>query len=123
VQIELAVPAPHPDRPLYSVCTGLSALSRGVIDFSLSLHYWAWASAVSLDSPWLSSPIPCRIRARPHAWARFRRSPRSQCDGGLIAVLVGYLETTSITPGSGLALHVPDRRSARVSLRLHSNPS
>jgi len=69
-----------------------------VIDFSVYRFITGLGVAVSLDSPWLHRRF-LPDRARPHALGALQAlSAVGNVTAGLIAVLVGYLETTSITP-------------------------
>jgi MFS family permease len=86
---------------LYSVCTGLSALSTGVVDFSIYrfLTGLGVGGVFGLSVALIADALP--DRARPNALGLLQSlSAVGNVTAGLIAVLVGYLETTSIKPGS-----------------------
>ena len=86
---------------LYSVCTGLSALSTSVYDFSVYRFITGLGvgGVFGLAVALIADALP--DRARPHALGALQAlSAVGNVTAGLIAVLVGYLETTSITPGS-----------------------
>ena len=86
---------------LYSVCTGLSALSQTVYDFCL----YRFATGLGVGGVFglavalIADALP--DRARPHALGALQAlSAVGNVTAGLIAILIGYLETTSIKPGS-----------------------
>ena len=86
---------------LYSICTGLSAFSRNVVDFSIYRFITGlgvggvFGLAVALVADGLPD------RARPHALGLLQAlSAVGNVTAGLIAVGVGYLETTSMQPGT-----------------------
>jgi MFS family permease len=86
---------------LYSVCTGLSALSRGVIDFSIYRFITGLGvgGVFGLSVALVADSLP--DVARPHALGLLQSlSAVGNVTAGSIAILVGYLETTSIQPGS-----------------------
>jgi MFS family permease len=86
---------------LYSVCTGLSALSAGVVDFSIYRFITGLGvgGVFGLAVALIADALP--DRARPHALGTLQAlSAVGNVTAGLIAILVGYLETTSIKPGS-----------------------
>lgn len=86
---------------IYSVCTGLSAFSRGVIDFSIYRFITGLGvgGVFGLAVALIADSLP--DRARPHALGMLQAlSAVGNVLAGSIAILVGYLETTSITPGS-----------------------
>jgi MFS family permease len=86
---------------LYSVCTGLSAFSRGVIDFSFYRFITGLGvgGVFGLAVALLADSLP--DRCRPHALGLLQSvSAIGNVTAGLIAVSVGYLETTAIRPGS-----------------------
>jgi MFS family permease len=86
---------------LYSVCTGLSAFSRGVIDFSIYRFITGLGvgGVFGLSVALLADSLP--DRSRPHALGLLQSlSAVGNITAGLIAILVGYLETTTIKPGS-----------------------
>jgi MFS family permease len=86
---------------IYSVCTGLSALSTGVIDFSIYrfLTGLGVGGVFGLAVALIADALP--DRARPNALGLLQSlSAVGNVTAGLIAVTVGYLETTSIKPGS-----------------------
>jgi MFS family permease len=85
---------------LYSVCTGLSALSRGVIDFSLYRFITGLGvgGVFGLAVALIADSLP--DRSRPHALGLLQSlSAVGNVTAGLIAIFVGYLETTAIKPG------------------------
>ena len=86
---------------LYSVCTGLSALSQGVVDFSIYRFITGLGvgGVFGLSVALIADSLP--DRARPHALGLLQSlSAVGNVTAGTIAVVVGYLETTSIRPGS-----------------------
>lgn len=86
---------------LYSVCTGLSALSRGVIDFSIYRFVTGLGvgGVFGLSVALIADSLP--DRARPNALGLLQSlSAVGNVTAGAIAIAVGYLETTSIRPGS-----------------------
>jgi MFS family permease len=99
---------------LYSICTGLSALSgwfgigwffdpahRGVVDFCFYrfLTGLGVGGVFGLAVALIADALP--DKARPHALGSLQAlSAVGNVTAGLIAILVGYLETTSIRPGS-----------------------
>lgn len=86
---------------LYSVCTGLSALSVGVIDFSIYRFVTGLGvgGVFGLAVALVADTLP--DRSRPHALGTLQAfSAVGNVTAGSIAILVGYLETTSIKPGS-----------------------
>ncbi len=86
---------------LYSVFTGLSALSRNVIDFTIYrfLTGLGVGGVFGLSVALVADSLP--DRARPHALGLLQSlSAVGNITAGAIAILIGYLETTSIKPGS-----------------------
>src|SRR4051812_14432772 len=86
---------------LYSVCTGLSALSTSVYDFSAYrfLTGLGVGGVFGLAVALIADALP--DRARPHALGSLQAlSAVGNVTAGAIAIIVGYLETRSITPGS-----------------------
>ena len=86
---------------LYSMCTGLSALSRNVIDFSIYRFITGLGvgGVFGLAVALIADSLP--DRARPNALGLLQTlSAVGNVTAGLIAVVVGHLETTSIKPGS-----------------------
>jgi MFS family permease len=86
---------------LYSVCTGLSALSRNVVDFSIYRFITGLGvgGVFGLAVALIADSMP--DRARPHTLGMLQSlSAVGNIAAGLIAVSVGWLETTSIKPGS-----------------------
>ena len=86
---------------LYSVCTGLSALSRGPFDFCLYRFITGMGvgGVFGLAVALVADALP--DRSRPHALGVLQAlSAVGNVTAGLIAVGVGYLETTAIKPGS-----------------------
>src|SRR5438034_5374614 len=86
---------------LYSVCTGLSALSQGVVDFSIYRFITGLGvgGVFGLSVALVADSLP--DRARPHALGWLQAlSAAGNIAAGLIAVLVGWLETFQIKPGS-----------------------
>src|SRR4051812_41639427 len=86
---------------LYSVCTGLSALSTSVVDFSLYrfLTGLGVGGVFGLAVALIADALP--DKARPHALGSLQAlSAVGNVTAGAIAIIVGYLETRSITPGS-----------------------
>jgi MFS family permease len=86
---------------LYSVCTGLSALSQSVIDFSVYRFITGLGvgGVFGLAVALIADSLP--DRARPHALGSLQAlSAVGNVTAGLIAIFVGYLETTTIKPGS-----------------------
>ena len=86
---------------LYSVCTGLSAFSRGVVDFSVYrfLTGLGVGGVFGLSVALVADSVP--DRTRPHALGLLQAlSAVGNITAGLIAVSVGYLEIGSIKPGS-----------------------
>ena len=86
---------------LYSVCTGLSALSQGVIDFSIYRFITGLGvgGVFGLSVALIADSLP--DRARPNALGLLQSlSAVGNVTAGAIAIGVGYLETTSIRPGS-----------------------
>lgn len=89
---------------LYSVCTGLSAFSRNVIDFSLYRFVTGlgvggvFGLAVALVADGLPD------RARPHALGLLQAlSAVGNVTAGLIAIGVGYFEITKLQSGAVIA--------------------
>jgi len=85
---------------LYSVCTGLSALSRGAIDFCVYRFITGMGvgGVFGLAVALVADALP--DRSRPHALGVLQAlSAVGNVTAGLIAVGVGYLETTTIKPG------------------------
>lgn len=86
---------------LYSVCTGLSALSQTVYDFAAYRFVTGLGvgGVFGLAVALIADALP--DRARPHALGSLQAlSAVGNITAGLIAILVGYMETTSIRPGS-----------------------
>lgn len=86
---------------LYSVCTGLSALSRGPVDFCIYRFVTGLGvgGVFGLAVALVADALP--DRSRPHALGVLQAlSAVGNVTAGLIAVGIGYLETTSIKPGS-----------------------
>lgn len=86
---------------LYSLCTGLSALSRGPVDFCLYrfLTGMGVGGVFGLAVALVADAWP--DRSRPHALGVLQAlSAVGNVTAGLIAIGVGYLETASIVPGS-----------------------
>ena len=86
---------------LYSVCTGLSALSQTVIDFSIYRFVTGLGvgGVFGLAVALIADSLP--DRSRPHALGLLQSlSAVGNVTAGAIAIFVGYLETTSIKPGS-----------------------
>jgi MFS family permease len=86
---------------LYSVCTGLSATSRGVIDFAVYRFVTGLGvgGVFGLSVALVADSLP--DRARPHALGLMQSlSAVGNVAAGAIAILIGYLETTHIKPGS-----------------------
>lgn len=86
---------------LYSVCTGLSAFSRGVIDFSIYRFITGLGvgGVFGLSVALVADSLP--DQARPHALGLLQSlSAVGNITAGAIAIFIGYLETTSIKPGS-----------------------
>ncbi|MFO1512125.1 MAG: MFS transporter [Verrucomicrobiota bacterium] len=86
---------------LYSVCTGLSALSRGPVDFCVFRFITGMGvgGVFGLAVALVADALP--DRSRPHALGVLQAlSAVGNVTAGLIAVGVGYLETTAIRPGS-----------------------
>ncbi len=86
---------------LYSVCTGLSALSQTVVDFSIYRFVTGLGvgGVFGLSVALIADSLP--DRARPHALGLLQSlSAVGNVTAGAIAIFVGYLETTSIKPGS-----------------------
>lgn len=86
---------------LYSICTGLSALSRNVIDFTVYRFITGLGvgGVFGLSVALIADSLP--DRPRPHALGFFQAlSAVGNIAAGLLAIFVGYLETTSLKPGS-----------------------
>jgi MFS family permease len=86
---------------LYSVCTGLSAFSVGVIDFSIYrfLTGLGVGGVFGLAVALLADALP--DGPRPHALGLLQSlSAVGNVTAGVIAVLVGWLEVTTIQPGT-----------------------
>ncbi|MGI8966909.1 MAG: MFS transporter, partial [Limisphaerales bacterium] len=86
---------------LYSICTGLSAFSRNVIDFSIYrfLTGLGVGGVFGLAVALVADGLP--DRARPHALGLLQAlSAVGNVTAGLIAVGVGYWETTTLKPGT-----------------------
>ena len=86
---------------LYSLCTGLSALSRNVVEFSIYRFITGLGvgGVFGLAVALIADSLP--DRARPNALGLLQTlSAVGNVTAGLIAVTVGHLETTSIKPGS-----------------------
>ena len=86
---------------LYSVCTGLSALSRNEYQFLIYRFITGLGvgGVFGLAVALIADALP--DRARPHALGALQAlSAVGNITAGLIAVFVGYLETTTIRPGS-----------------------
>ena len=85
---------------MYSVCTGLSALSQGVIDFAIYRFITGLGvgGVFGLAVALIADSLP--DQARPHALGLLQSlSAVGNVTAGLIAIFVGYLETTAIKPG------------------------
>ena len=85
---------------IYSLCTGLSALSRGVVDFCIYRFITGLGvgGVFGLAVALVADSLP--DRARPHALGLLQSlSAVGNVTAGLIAVGVGYLETTTLKPG------------------------
>lgn len=86
---------------LYSVFTGLSALSQGVIDFCIYRFITGMGvgGVFGLAVALLADSLP--DKARPHALGSLQAlSAIGNITAGLIAIGIGYLEATSIKPGT-----------------------
>ncbi len=86
---------------LYSVFTGLSALSRNVVDFCVYrfLTGLGVGGVFGLSVALVADSLP--DKARPHALGLLQSlSAVGNITAGAIAILIGYLETTSIKPGT-----------------------
>lgn len=86
---------------IYSVCTGLSAFSTGFADFAFYrfLTGLGVGGVFGLSVALVADSVP--DRARPHALGLLQAlSAVGNVTAGLIAVTIGYMETTSIAPGS-----------------------
>ena len=86
---------------LYSACTGLSAFSRNVIDFSVYRFITGLGvgGVFGLSVALIADSLP--DRPRPHALGFFQAlSAVGNIAAGLLAIFVGYLQTTSLKPGS-----------------------
>src|SRR5678816_94896 len=86
---------------MYSVFTGLSALSTGWVDFAIYRFVTGLGvgGVFGLAVALIADALP--DRARPHALGALQAlSAVGNVTAGLIAILIGYLETTSIRPGS-----------------------
>ena len=86
---------------IYSVCTGLSAASRNVYDFAIYRFITGLGvgGVFGLSVALVADSLP--DRARPHALGLLQSlSAVGNITAGAIAVFIGYLETTSIKPGS-----------------------
>ncbi len=86
---------------IYSVCTGLSAFSTGFVDFALYrfLTGLGVGGVFGLSVALVADSVP--DRARPHALGLLQAlSAVGNVTAGLIAVTIGYLETSKIAPGS-----------------------
>ncbi len=86
---------------LYSVFTGLSALSRNVVDFCIYrfLTGLGVGGVFGLSVALVADSLP--DKARPHALGLLQSlSAVGNITAGAIAILIGYLETTSIKPGA-----------------------
>ena len=86
---------------LYSVFTGLSALSRNVVDFCIYrfLTGLGVGGVFGLSVALVADSLP--DKARPHALGLLQSlSAVGNITAGAIAILIGYLETTSIKPGT-----------------------
>lgn len=86
---------------IYSVCTGLSALSRNVYDFAIFRFITGLGvgGVFGLAVALVADSLP--DRARPHALGLLQSlSAVGNITAGAIAILVGYLEMTTIKPGS-----------------------
>ncbi len=86
---------------LYSVCTGLSALSRNVVDFTVYRFITGLGvgGVFGLSVALVADALP--DGPRPHALGLFQAlSAVGNIAAGLLAILVGYLETTTLKPGS-----------------------
>ncbi len=86
---------------IYSVCTGLSAASRNVYDFAIYRFITGLGvgGVFGLSVALVADSLP--DRARPHALGLLQAlSAVGNVTAGAIAILIGYLETTSIKPGS-----------------------
>ena len=86
---------------IYSLCTGLSAFSQGVIDFSVYrfLTGLGVGGVFGLAVALVADSLP--DKQRPHALGLLQSlSAVGNVMAGAIAIGVGYLETTVIKPGS-----------------------
>lgn len=86
---------------LYSVFTGLSALSQGVVDFCIYRFITGMGvgGVFGLAVALLADSLP--DKARPHALGSLQAlSAIGNITAGLIAIGIGYLEATSIKPGT-----------------------
>jgi MFS family permease len=86
---------------LYSVCTGLSALSRGPVDFCVYRFVTGLGvgGVFGLAVALVADTVP--DRSRPHALGVLQAlSAVGNVTAGTIAVMVGWLEATKIQPGS-----------------------
>lgn len=86
---------------MYSVCTGLSAFSHGFYDFAAYRFITGLGvgGVFGLSVALVADSLP--DRARPHALGLLQSlSAVGNVTAGLIAVLVGWLEMSSIKPGS-----------------------
>jgi len=86
---------------LYSLCTGLSAFSTTVYDFSLYrfLTGMGVGGVFGLAVALIADALP--DQARPHALGSLQAlSAVGNVTAGLIAILVGYSETKQITTGN-----------------------
>jgi MFS family permease len=109
---------------LYSVCTGLSAFSVSVIDFSVYrfLTGLGVGGVFGLAVALVADALP--DRARPHALGLLQSlSAAGNIAAGLIAVLVGWLEVTTIPSGNAwkymfLVGAVPAFLCVLIALRL-----
>ena len=86
---------------IYSFCTGLSAFSRGVVDFAVYRFITGLGvgGVFGLAVALVADSLP--DKARPHALGLLQSlSAVGNVAAGAIAIGVGYLETTVTKPGS-----------------------
>ncbi len=86
---------------MYSVFTGLSAFSRNVVDFAVYRFITGLGvgGVFGLAVALVADSIP--DRPRPHALGLFQAmSAIGNIGAGLLAILVGWLQVSKLTPGS-----------------------
>ena len=106
---------------LYSVCTGLSAFSKGWVDFAL----YRFATGLGVGGVFglavalVADSLP--EHARPGALGLLQAlSAIGNITAGSIAIILGNLEGATIPAGQSWKYMFLDRRAAGLSLRLHS---